>query len=100
MRNLCSLGDAPVVVSSDYMKSLAEPLRGQIDADLHVLGTDGFGRSDTRRQLRHHFEVDRKFVTLAALKMLADQQKLSVDVVSKARDELGIDPDKANPRLI
>jgi pyruvate dehydrogenase E1 component len=93
-------GEAPVVVSSDYMKSLAEPLRGQIDADLHVLGTDGFGRSDTREQLRHHFEVDRKFVTLAALKMLADQQKLSVDVVSKARDELGIAPDKANPRLI
>jgi pyruvate dehydrogenase E1 component len=93
-------GEAPVVVSSDYMKSLAEPLRGQIDADLHVLGTDGFGRSDTRERLRHHFEVDRKFVALAALKMLADQQKLSVDVVTKARDELGINPDKANPRLI
>ncbi len=93
-------GEAPVVVSSDYMKSLAEPLRGQIDADMHVLGTDGFGRSDTREQLRHFFEVDRKFVALAALKMLADQQKLSVDVVSKARDEFGIEPDKANPRLV
>lgn len=93
-------GEAPVVVSSDYMKSLAEPLRGQIDADLHVLGTDGFGRSDTRERLRHFFEVDRKFVALAALKMLADQQKLSVDVVTKARDEFGIDPGKANPRLV
>ena len=60
-------GEAPVVVSSDYMKSLAEPLRGQIDADLHVLGTDGFGRSVTREQLRHFFEVDRKFVALGAL---------------------------------
>jgi len=93
-------GDAPVVVSSDYMKSLAEPLRGQIDAEMHVLGTDGFGRSDTREQLRHFFEVDRKFVALAALKTLADQQKIGVDVVSKARNELGIDPDKANPRLV
>jgi pyruvate dehydrogenase E1 component len=93
-------GDAPVVVSSDYMKSLAEPLRGQIDADLHVLGTDGFGRSDTRKQLRHFFEVDRNFVALAALKMLADQQKIGLDVVTKARDEFGIDPDKANPRLV
>jgi pyruvate dehydrogenase E1 component len=93
-------GNAPVVISSDYMKALAEPLRGQIDADVHVLGTDGFGRSDTREQLRHFFEVDRKFVTLAALKMLADQQKLSVEVVARARDELGIDPGKANPRLV
>ena len=88
-----------MIVSSDYMKSLAEPLRGQIDADLHILGTDGFGRSDTREQLRHFFEVDRKFVTLAALKVLADQQKLSVDVVTRARDALGIDPTKVNPRL-
>ncbi len=93
-------GDAPVVVSSDYMKSLAEPLRGQIEADVHVLGTDGFGRSDTRERLRHFFEVDRKFVTLAALKMLADQQKLPVETVTRARDEFGIDPDKANPRLV
>jgi len=93
-------GDAPVVVSSDYMKSLAEPLRSQIDARLHVLGTDGFGRSDTRERLRHFFEVDRKFVTLAALKALADDQKLSMDVVVRARDELAIDPDKANPRLV
>ena len=89
-----------MIVSSDYMKSLAEPLRGQIEADVHVLGTDGFGRSDTRERLRHFFEVDRKFVGLAALKMLADQQKISVDVVTRARDEWDISPDKANPRLV
>ncbi len=93
-------GDAPIVVSSDYMKSLAEPLRGQVDADLHVLGTDGFGRSDTRERLRHFFEVDRKFVALAALKMLSGQQKIGLDVVTRARDEFGIDPGKANPRLV
>ncbi|HEY5647097.1 MAG TPA: pyruvate dehydrogenase (acetyl-transferring), homodimeric type [Pseudomonadales bacterium] len=93
-------GDAPVVISSDYMKALAEPLRGQVAADMHILGTDGFGRSDTRERLRHFFEVDRKFVALAALKALADQQKLSVDVVTRVRDELGIDPGKPNPRLV
>ncbi len=93
-------GDAPVVISSDYMKALAEPLRSQIEADVHILGTDGFGRSDTRERLRHFFEVDRRFVTLAALKSLSDQQKLSVDVVTRARDELDIDPEKPNPRLV
>ncbi|MGE0622736.1 MAG: pyruvate dehydrogenase (acetyl-transferring), homodimeric type [Pseudomonadales bacterium] len=93
-------GDAPVVISSDYMKALAEPLRSQIDADVHILGADGFGRSDTRERLRHFFEVDRRFVTLAALKTLADQQKLSIDVVTRARDELDIDPEKPNPRLV
>jgi pyruvate dehydrogenase E1 component len=93
-------GDAPVVVASDYMKSLAEQLRGQIGAHMHVLGTDGFGRSDTREALRHFFEVDRKFVTLAALKSLADEQKLALDVVVKAREKLGIDPDKVNPRKV
>jgi pyruvate dehydrogenase E1 component len=93
-------GDAPVVVASDYMKSLAEQLRGQVGAHMHVLGTDGFGRSDTREALRHFFEVDRKFVTLAALKSLADEQRLALDVVVKAREKLGIDPDKVNPRKV
>ncbi|HEX7036178.1 MAG TPA: pyruvate dehydrogenase (acetyl-transferring), homodimeric type [Pseudomonadales bacterium] len=92
-------GDAPVVASSDYIKQLAEQIRGEIKAPYHVLGTDGFGRSDTREALRHFFEVDRRFVTLAALKSLADAQKLSTDEVRKARDQLGIDPEKPNPRL-
>jgi len=91
-------GEAPVVIASDYVKSLADPIRALIEADVHVLGTDGFGRSDTREALRHFFEVDRKFVVLAALKSLADQQKLPLDVVAAARDELGIDPAKPNPR--
>jgi pyruvate dehydrogenase E1 component len=92
-------GDAPVIASSDYMKALAEQIRSQISASYHVLGTDGFGRSDTREELRHFFEVDRRFVTLAALKSLADAQKISTDEVTKARDALSIDPDKPNPRL-
>jgi pyruvate dehydrogenase E1 component len=92
-------GDAPVVASSDYMKSLAGLIRSEIEAPYVVLGTDGFGRSDTREELRHFFEVDRRFVALAALKSLADAQKLPVETVRQARDDLGIDPDKPNPRL-
>ena len=93
-------GDAPVVAASDYMKTLAEQLRPYIPANYQVLGTDGFGRSDTREALRHFFEVDRKFITLAALRCLADEQKMSLDTVRDARDALGIDPEKANPRLV
>jgi pyruvate dehydrogenase E1 component len=93
-------GDAPVIASSDYVKSLSEQIRSQIRAPFHVLGTDGFGRSDTREELRHFFEVDRRFVTLAALKSLADAQKLSVDIVRKALDDLSVDPEKTNPRLV
>ncbi len=92
-------GDAPVVAASDYMKTLAEQLRPYIPANYKVLGTDGFGRSDTREALRHFFEVDRKFITLAALRCLADEQKMSLDTVRDARDALGIDPEKVNPRM-
>ncbi|MGE0621278.1 MAG: pyruvate dehydrogenase (acetyl-transferring), homodimeric type [Pseudomonadales bacterium] len=92
-------GDAPVVAASDYVKSLAEQLRGQIDAPYQVLGTDGFGRSDTREELRHFFEVDRRFIALAALKGLCDAQKLPSEEVRKARDTMGIDPGKSNPRV-
>ena len=91
-------GEAPVIGASDYMKSLGEQLRPFLSAPYHVLGTDGFGRSDTREALRHHFEVDRRFVVLAALKSLADAQKIPAEDVRKARDDLGIDPEKVNPR--
>jgi len=93
-------GAAPVVAASDYMKTLAEQLRPYIPSNYAVLGTDGFGRSDTREALRHFFEVDRKFITLAALRCLADEQKISLDTVREARDALGIDPEKVNPRMV
>ena len=93
-------GEDPVIVSSDYVRALAEPLRGQLDASLHILGTDGFGRSDTREQLRRFFEVDRNFVLLAALAELAAQQKVPASSVREIRDALGIAPDKPNPRLV
>ncbi|MDP6376813.1 MAG: pyruvate dehydrogenase (acetyl-transferring), homodimeric type [Kiritimatiellia bacterium] len=93
-------GEAPVVIASDYLKSLAEPLRAYIGAPCHILGTDGFGRSDTRSALRHFFEVDRRFVTLAALSSLASAQQLAADKVRAARDKLGIDAEKTNPRTV
>ena len=93
-------GEAPVIAASDYMKSLAEQIRSQISAPYQVLGTDGFGRSDTREALRGFFEVDHRFVALAALKSLADSQKIPVEQVRAARDAMGIDPDKPNPRLV
>ena len=62
------------------------------------MGTDGFGRSDTREKLRQFFEVDRNFITLASLAKLAEAQLIPQADVVKARDTLGIDPEKSNPR--
>ncbi|MCP5179358.1 MAG: pyruvate dehydrogenase (acetyl-transferring), homodimeric type [Pseudomonadales bacterium] len=92
-------GEAPVIAASDYQRAYCEQIRGQVSGDYQVLGTDGFGRSDRRDRLRDHFEVDRRYVTLAALHALARRQSLSVETVRKARDDLGIDPEKPNPRL-
>ena len=62
-----------------------------------TLGTDGFGRSDGRAALRGHFEVDRRFIVLAALKALADEGSIDRSVLGEAVTQLGIDPGKANP---
>ncbi|WP_461481866.1 pyruvate dehydrogenase (acetyl-transferring), homodimeric type [Porticoccus sp.] len=87
----------PVVVATDYMKSYTEQLRAFIPAHYHVLGTDGFGRSDSREKLRHFFEVNRYFVAVAALKALADEGQIEKALVAKAIADFGLDPDKANP---
>ncbi|MFT5574777.1 MAG: pyruvate dehydrogenase E1 component, partial [Bermanella sp.] len=87
----------PFICSTDYIKTYGEQLRPFIPGRYVVLGTDGFGRSDTRAKLREHFEVDRNFVALAALKALADDGKLEKSVVSKAMKKLGIGADKADP---
>ncbi|MBM4203423.1 MAG: pyruvate dehydrogenase (acetyl-transferring), homodimeric type [Gammaproteobacteria bacterium] len=92
-------GSKPVISSSDYMRSVADQIRSAIAADYHVLGTDGFGRSDRRDRLRDFFEIDRRYVALAALNALVQQQSLSVEVAVQARTEFAIDPDKPNPRI-
>lgn len=90
----------PVIAATDYIKSYGEQLRGFIPGDYSVLGTDGFGRSDTRSKLRGFFEVDRNYVVVAALYALCQQGALEKDVVTQAITDLGIDPQKPNPLYV
>jgi pyruvate dehydrogenase E1 component len=89
----------PVIAASDYMKTFADQIRPFIPKDrlYRVLGTDGFGRSDSRAKLRFFFEVNRNFVTIAALKALADQGEGKPKAVSDAIKKYGIDPEKPDP---
>jgi pyruvate dehydrogenase E1 component len=89
----------PVICATDYMKSFGEQLRPYIPHRYVVLGTDGFGRSDTRAKLRHHFEVNRYFVVVAALKALAEEGRFPMKDVTKAIKKFGIDPDKRDPMM-
>jgi pyruvate dehydrogenase E1 component len=88
----------PTVIATDYIKAYAEQLREFIPGRCTVLGTDGFGRSDTRKNLRQHFEVSRDFIVIAALKALVDEGALQAAVVAQAIEALGIDVEKTNPR--
>ncbi len=92
-----SSAEGPFVISTDYMKNYAEQLRAFIPGSYTVLGTDGFGRSDTRGKLRQFFEVDRYFVTIASLKALVDEGKTDAKNVTKAMKKYGIDPEKLDP---
>jgi pyruvate dehydrogenase E1 component len=88
----------PVIASTDYMKLFAEQIRQWVPSkEFKVLGTDGFGRSDSRKKLRHFFEVDRNWVVLAALEALADRGDIEPKVVAEAIAKFGIDPEKINP---
>ena len=87
----------PVVAATDYMRTFAEQIRAYVPRRYAVLGTDGFGRSDTREKLRHFFEVDRTYVTVAALKALADDGALPAAKVAEALKKYGIDPAKPAP---
>jgi pyruvate dehydrogenase E1 component len=91
--------DGPVIASTDYMKAFADQIRPFIPGGktFRVLGTDGYGRSDTREKLRYFFEVSRHWVTVAALKALADEGAVKPAVVADAIRKYGIDPNKPNP---
>ncbi|MBU6952030.1 MULTISPECIES: pyruvate dehydrogenase (acetyl-transferring), homodimeric type [unclassified Hahella] len=90
--------EGPVIASTDYMRLFADQVRQFIPQQtVHVLGTDGFGRSDTREKLRQHFEVDRYYVAVAALDCLAREDKIERSVVTEAIRKYGIDPNKPNP---
>jgi pyruvate dehydrogenase E1 component len=85
------------VAASDYMRSVPELIGRWVPGGLYPLGTDGFGRSDTRSALRRHFEVDAESITVAALYELARRGLVKPSVVQDALKKLGVDPEKINP---
>ena len=89
--------DAPVIAATDNMRLVPDQIRQWIAPRYVTLGTDGFGRSDGRAALREHFEVDRRFIVLAALKALVDEGKIDKATLTQAIGKLGIDPGKADP---
>jgi pyruvate dehydrogenase E1 component len=86
-----------VIAATDYMRTVGDMIRNWVPRRYTVLGTDGFGRSDTRAALRSFFEVDRHHVTVAALKALADEGRLGREVVRQAIERYRIDTDCPNP---
>ncbi|WP_048750966.1 pyruvate dehydrogenase (acetyl-transferring), homodimeric type [Aggregatibacter segnis] len=92
------MNDKPAVAATDYMKLFAEQIRAYVPAKhYHVLGADGFGRSDSRANLRDHFEVDAHHVVVAALHVLAQEGTVDKKVVAEAIAKYGIDPERLNP---
>ncbi|MFN6100777.1 MAG: pyruvate dehydrogenase (acetyl-transferring), homodimeric type, partial [Burkholderiales bacterium] len=91
--------DGPVVASTDYMKSYADQIRAYLPAGrtYKVLGTDGFGRSDFRSKLREHFEINRHYIVVAALKALSEEGLVPVSTVTKAIQQYQLSADKTNP---
>lgn len=87
----------PAIAATDYVQSYCEQIAPWVPMNYTVLGTDGFGRSDTRAQLRKHFEVNRYYIVVAALKSLTDEGALPAGKVAEAIKRYGIDPDKTNP---
>ncbi|MCW9053985.1 MAG: pyruvate dehydrogenase (acetyl-transferring), homodimeric type [Motiliproteus sp.] len=90
----------PVIASTDYIKNYADQIREFVPGTYRVLGTDGFGRSDTRSKLREFFEVNRYYVVVAALKALADEGTIKPTEVTKALKKYNINPEKANPLTV
>jgi pyruvate dehydrogenase E1 component len=89
--------DGPFIASSDYVRSVAEQISPWLPGGLYALGTDGFGRSETREALRRHFEVDAESIVIAALYRLSQEGKIGSDEVAQAIKDLDYDADKVNP---
>lgn len=88
---------APIIAATDYVRLFAEQIRPYLNNKLYVLGTDGYGRSDSRRRLRYFFEVDSRMITYTALYALVQEGKFSVDELTKARETYAIAQDKPDP---
>ena len=91
--------DGPVVAATDYVKLFADQIRAYVPRSYSVLGTDGFGRSDSRQALRKHFEVDRYYIAVASLNALMEDGRVSFKTVNAAIKKYGIDPNKNNPLM-
>jgi pyruvate dehydrogenase E1 component len=91
--------EGPVVACTDYIKLYAEQIRAFVPGSYHTLGTDGFGRSDSREQLRSYFEVDRYHIACTALSALAQDGTIPGAIVSEALKKYNISPDKPSPDL-
>jgi pyruvate dehydrogenase E1 component len=91
--------EGPVISATDYMKIYSDQIRAFVPAPYKVLGTDGFGRSDSREKLRRFFEVNSSYIVVAALNELAKTGEIKASVVTEAIKKLGIDPEKLNPLL-
>jgi len=88
----------PIIAATDYMKIYADQIRPFLSDRIYtVLGTDGYGRSDTREKLRKHFEVNRYYIAVAALKSLVDDKQIPASKVAEAIKKYKIDPEKPNP---
>ena len=92
--------EGPVIASTDYMKSFADQIRNFVPGRYVSLGTDGYGRSDSREALRSFFEIDRYYVVLAALKALADEGKLPASKAAEAIKKYKIDASRPNPTTV
>jgi pyruvate dehydrogenase E1 component len=89
--------EGPVIAATDYMRVVPDQIRQWVGGRYVTLGTDGYGRSDSRAALRKHFEVDRNYIAVAALKSLADEGKVDQKTVIAAMQKLGVDPSKPVP---
>jgi pyruvate dehydrogenase E1 component len=89
----------PFIASSDYVRAVSEQISAWTPGGLTVLGTDGLGRSDTRKRLRRHFEVDAECITLTALQQLAQRDQFDKKQLANVIKDLGIDPDKIDPMI-
>ena len=87
----------PVIAATDYMRNYAEQIRKYIPLHYEVLGTDGFGRSDSRKELRYFFEVNANYIVFVTLKALVDDGLLETKTIKSAIKRLDIDVDKSNP---
>ena len=90
----------PIIVATDYMRNYAEQVRKYVPNRYEVLGTDGFGRSDSRAALRAFFEVDASYVVLASLKALVDEGEMNGSVIAQAVEKYGINVNKPNPMTV